>query len=257
MDIKFVNERYLAPTWTLIPTKTRHFKRVHVVIQSIGSWQVPAQRMKHSASDPWFPGNGGPPGYVWLFYNTLMHFLDWGVSGPHNIGPSVDVCVELLELDFVDPEDTELLPPLDKFRNLQMARCQRTRRGRFNNEIHGPELLRPELLARDLISLVSYLLGMDYHAAEYAKLLHERIGTMSFMVNGVFMQELHVGQILADLEFNNSFSNVSREYRVDTWIEWKEMAQLGRKKRGLETVSFKNGWQDQARAAAASYYARN
>lgn len=256
LDIKFVNERYLAPTWILIHTKPLHFKRVHVVLQSIGAWQVPAQRMKHSARDPWFPGNGGPPGYVWLFYNTLMHFLRWGISGPQNTDHSIDVCVERLELDFVDPENTELLPPLDKFANLQMARCQRARSARFSNEAHGPELLQPELLARDLTSSMLYLFGMDYHAAEHAELLHERIGEMVFLVNGALMQQLDVGQILADLEFNNSFSNVRRDYRVDTWIDWKEKAQLGRKKRGLKTVGFKDGWQDQARTAAAQYYAR-
>ncbi|KAJ4296812.1 hypothetical protein N0V90_006860 [Kalmusia sp. IMI 367209] len=248
LDIKFVNDRYLAPTWTSIPTKTQHFKHLRTVFQSIGEWQKPPQESKFSMIDIWSTGCGGPPGYVWIFYDTLVHFLKYGPAPPESTGSPQLFSVECLELDFVDPEDVGLLPSPESRRHLWALRSR-------HNAGQEPKVLRPEWLAEDLRDQLMSLFGMDYYTAEYGRILHGRIGRVVFKANGQMVHEIDVGQVLAGLKFEDSFGNYQREHRAETWIQWKEQAQELRKRRGLHTVEFSKGWQKEARDWAAEYYA--
>ncbi|KAL5376918.1 hypothetical protein DPSP01_010184 [Paraphaeosphaeria sporulosa] len=257
LEIKFVNEQYLAATWTLVPTPTKHCKRVHASFQSMGVWQKPALPSRFQG-DPWIIGDGGPPSYVWIFYNTLVHFLTYGVNAPHAEATPGIVSVERLELDFINPEEMHLLPPEDDTMTLDVARCgfpsRSSRRPRITQ---GPELLRPEWLARALNSHMHHLFNMSYQFASYGRMFHGRIGTMIFKVNGNVIDSIDVGQLLAELKFYDSFGDVSRSKRVNMWIEWKQEAQKERKEHGLETVAFKDGWKEEARKDAAEYYRKN
>ncbi|KAF2447881.1 hypothetical protein P171DRAFT_429480 [Karstenula rhodostoma CBS 690.94] len=255
IEFKFVNEQYLAPTWTLIPTPTKHYKRVHASFQSMGAWHHPALPSKFTGN-PWKTGDGGPPTYVWIFYHTLGHFLTYGVDASRAEAPPGIVSVERLELDFIDPKETHLLPPENDSMTIWAARCRRSGSRRPRNP-EGPELLRPEWLASDLTRYMHACFGMSYHFARYARMLHGRIGTMVAKVNGNVIDDIDVGQLLAELKFNNSFGNVDRAKRVETWISWKEEAQEQRKKHGLKTVEFEDGWKEEARKRAAEYYEKN
>lgn len=251
LDVKLVDERFIAPTWTFIPIPTRHFKHVRAVFQSVGVWQQPPTLSKFKMAYPWAYGCGGPPAYVWQFYSILRHFLTYGVDVPRPTTTPDSISVENLELDFIDPEDTDLLPPEGQT-SIWEARCRRSR----SRDPQGPELLRPEWLARDLANQMLAMFRMSYHMAEYACMFHGRIGYMVFKVNGTIIEEIDVGQVLADVKFNDSFGNVSREDRVEKWTSWKEEAQELRKKRGLKTVEFEDGWQEEARNWAAQHYAK-
>jgi hypothetical protein len=263
LEVKFVNERYLAPTWTLIPTQTKHYKRVQVCFQSMGAWQEPMLPSNFLQSNPWMTGCGGPPPYVWLFYNTLMHFLTYGIDAPQATATPGIISVERLELNFIDPEETHLLPPEDDAMSIWRARLEparrsrrRSRRSRCSQNVERPELLRPEWLARDLAQYIRSLFCMSYHTAAYASKFHGRIGYMVFKINGEVTDEIDVGQLLADLGFNDSFGGVAREHRVEAWISWKEEAQELRRKRGLKTVELEHDWKEEAKTWAAEYYYR-
>ncbi|KAJ4354645.1 uncharacterized protein N0V89_006382 [Didymosphaeria variabile] len=251
LEVKLVNERFLAPTWSLIPTQTRHFKRVRAVVQSIGAWQKPASPSKFKMRDPWASGCGGPLAYVWQFYSTLRHFLTYGVDVPRPTAIPDLISVDNLELDFIDPEDTDLLPP-EGNQNIRLARCRPSGPG-FPRE---PQLLRPEWLAWDLAGEMGTMFRMSSGRAPYAHMLHGRIGHMVFKVNGTIIAEIDVGQVLADVKFSGSFGSGSSDDLAEKWTNWKEEAQELRKKRGLKTVEFGDGWQAEARKWAAQHYAR-
>jgi hypothetical protein len=261
LDVKFVNEQYLAATWTWIPTQTKNYKRVHVCFQSMGAWKNCPFRSNFPRADPWVTGCGGSLAYVWLFYNTLVHFLDYGIDAPRAKATTGIASVERLELDFIDPEETHRLPPKDDAIDIWRARLLPTRRRRWasSRDTDGPELLRPEWLARDLVGNMRSLFHMSHAGdmAAYVSKFHGRIGCMIFKVNGEVIDEIDVGQLLADLKFDDSFGRVARERRVETWIGWKEEAQEMRRKRGLETVELEHDWKEEARKWAAKYYGEN
>ncbi|KAF1970280.1 hypothetical protein BU23DRAFT_650222 [Bimuria novae-zelandiae CBS 107.79] len=249
LDIKFVNERYLAPTCTVMPAQTKRFSHVYATIQSVGGFV----RTKHTIGTTfWRHGSGGPPLYVRIFYHPLGHFLERGCSAPHAATVSSSISVERLDLDFVDPEDIALLPPPGQYGTLYHARGARSRLRR--NE--DPELLRPELLAADLLRHIAGLFAMGYHTARYGSMLHGRIGELVCMINGEVLHRIDVGQTLADLKFNNSFDNVPRDRRLEKWIQWKKKAQEWRRECGLKMVAFEEGWEDEAAADADRIYAR-
>ena len=115
-------------------------------------------------------------------------------------------------------------------------------------------MLRPEWLEADLRNLVAVLLDMGYHTSAYGGILHERIGRIVFKVNGNVTEEFDIGQMLADLKFNDSFGNMIRSERVSRWIEWKLKAMQHRKEIGLKTAEFGEGWKEEAAADAARQY---
>jgi hypothetical protein len=80
LDVKFVKEKYIAPTWVSIPriVPGGQIHHVRAVFQTIG---VAAQEPKRERHTIWSGGDGGPAAYVWMFYDLLKHFLTYGPVG--------------------------------------------------------------------------------------------------------------------------------------------------------------------------------
>ncbi|KAF2248296.1 hypothetical protein BU26DRAFT_551631 [Trematosphaeria pertusa] len=255
LDVKFVKEQYLAPTWALVPVLSERVNHVRAVFQSTGTFE--RNISKAHLRDIWRRGCGGPPGYVWMFYILLERFLHAGPVGRCTHDEQKPVTINCLELDFIDPEDTSLLPPEPVTPEQIYTAMQLHIWSRRPNEEEF-KMLRPEWLESELRGEIQRLLRMGYHYASYGGILHERIGSIVFKVNGEITKELDVGQILAEQTFNEDFgSEVMRHQRVGHWIAWRERAIRVRKERGLKVVEPEPSWRDKARAIAERLYGAN
>jgi hypothetical protein len=141
------------------------------------------------------------------------------------------ITIKNLTLTFpIPPDDTEeLAAPIDKLPWLSA----RTRR--FTNNLEGlrSKVMRPEWLADYLLDFLRRLLSMGYHMAEYGTILYERVGSITVRVGDEAIAEIDLGEMLANVEFNNSFGAVPREGREEHFEKWKREAREMRLARGL------------------------
>jgi hypothetical protein len=117
LDIKFLHEHFLVPTWTSNPVQSGRVHHLGVKIQSLGTYERDINKLalniRGAHNDIWTRGSGGRCGYVWTFYSMLTRFLELGPRPVGHIHPDrvKSTTVDCLELDFVDLEDTTYLPP--------------------------------------------------------------------------------------------------------------------------------------------------
>lgn len=253
-DFKYADDLHLALTWTCLPVQTRKFARVHARIQSTGNFQRLERNEKAYGRRPWAYGEfGAPSRYAWIFYNVLRDFLNRGVSTEISEGTTpqtsspLHISVERLELDFLDPEDVEQFPQFT-YHAFHDARDPNVIP--LSND--APNILLPEWLATQLLGRMTDLLSRGYLTAKYAHMYHGRIGTLVFALDGMVLHEFDLGQVLADATFSRAFGDEKEPQRVERWIEWKEEAQRMRRDRGLKTVEFKEGWEEESRRISAS-----
>ncbi|KAF8453433.1 hypothetical protein BGX38DRAFT_1051185, partial [Terfezia claveryi] len=200
LDVIFANERALCPTWLCIPRLTTRVDTVRSNFRIIGGWEFEDGGGASAVQ------TGGPPNILWAFYALLERFLRCGPVGALKIerdrfDHDLDrgIIVKTLELNFLSPEDESLLapegPPLDWFRERWMANLNP--QSVFSPVIKGQ--MRPEWLLRFVSGGIFYLLISRSQAFQYAAWLYTRIGTIKLLLNGLFVEELHLGVILPDL----------------------------------------------------------
>ena len=64
-------------------------------------------------------------------------------------------------------------------------------------------------------------------------MLYEHIAVVRILADGELMGEFNLAELFSKLEFNNSFGNVIREYRLATWQQWIKRTENTRKELGL------------------------
>jgi hypothetical protein len=259
LDVKFLKEHFLVPTWVSIPILSPKVHHLRATFQSVGTYERRIKPLslkgRYREHDIWRTGCGGPCGYVWAFYSLLTRFLKFGPVGPTNPSTERPFTIECLELDFLDPEDTSLLPP-EAVTSLEKDRAAFLHMYHANREGQPAQMLRPEWLANSLAGSIAGLLSMGYHEARYGSILYERIGRIVFKVNGDIIREFDLGQKLAELRFNDSFgTEYSWNDRVQGWGYWKQTTLEYRAKRGLKVVEPSVNWWQEAQADADRIYA--
>ncbi|KAF2686409.1 hypothetical protein K458DRAFT_486370 [Lentithecium fluviatile CBS 122367] len=258
LDVKFLNERYFVPTWVLIPIISKNIPHLRAVFQSMGTYERQPEEFpignEYGQMDIWRQGCGGPPLYVWMFYDLLERFLNFGPVGPVDPDKSEVVTINCLELDFVDPEDTSLLPPEPLTEHERSRSLHLHVYGSWSRD-EPMKMLRPESLARNLAGQINGLLNMGYHSASYGTMLYERIGRIVVKVNGDVLGEFDIGQMLADLKFNDDFGNYAWNHRVSQWVYFKQSAMKMRRDRGLRVVEPSENCWEEAQATADRLYA--
>ncbi|KAF2814042.1 uncharacterized protein BDZ99DRAFT_567736 [Mytilinidion resinicola] len=224
LDVMFVRELELWPTWLSVPVIAKHLDRVNVTFRALG--------LHTGAKRQWNPGDGSPPQILWCFYYLMEHVLRQGPLPHTSSSADRGVSIKTLHLDFVGPDGET---------------CATDTRYYIPSTVawKGKEV-RPEFLAYYLWHNISMLAKMDYHTAEYGEILYERVGEVRFSVNGVEVQPpIDFGESLARLHYEgpaNTFGHVwPREKRVPAFEEWKRGAWRKRVERGLPVVGGEGG----------------
>ena len=258
LDVKFLKEHYLVPTWVSIPVLSPKVHHLRATFQSVGVYErkVGALNLKerYALYDIWRSGCGGPTRYLWTFYSMLTQFLKFGPTGPADPDTERNVTIDSLELDFLDPEDVTLLPPAAETSDekYQVARLHEYRE---LGEPPSAQMLRPEWLAENLANEINGLLSMGYHHSSYGGILYKWIGRIIFKVNGDIIREFDLGQMLADLRFHDDFGQEYWNHRVHHWGYWKQTALEERAKKGLKVVEPSINWWQEAQEDARRIYA--
>jgi len=225
LDMMFVDERWLCPTWLSVPCLSMRVDKVYAALRTVN---------KGRRGRAFSGGDGSPPEIVWLFYELLERFLHVGPVGQRKEGNEEKkykyFTIKTLDIDVITPDQST--PYLETGYGL-------------------PRLISPRDLPRKdtkadeyacgLCSLmrnrIYSLLYMGYHTAEYGTLLYERIGKIRILLDGEVEQEWDIAEELKRLTFNNSFSNVSREQRPQVFEDWKKKAHDLRVKLGLPVLA--------------------
>ncbi|MCJ1381184.1 hypothetical protein MMC17_004293 [Xylographa soralifera] len=229
LDVMFVNERELWPTWLSVPALWTRLDNVFTTFRICGS--------KGQGPSELRGGNGGPPQIIWCFYSLMERFLTYGPVGERKPGSQDrNITINSLTLDIVSsPENevtmTELAPTyMDWYRS---------RHGHADNDLSSTPM-RAEWLADFLHGFIPGLLRMGYHTAPYGMIMYERIGTLRLCVDGVLKQKYDLCKMLADLQYNDAsetFGNIwPRENRVPFFREWKKKALVKRREAGLPVI---------------------
>ncbi|KAF2807230.1 uncharacterized protein BDZ99DRAFT_465149 [Mytilinidion resinicola] len=232
LDVIFSNENSLWPSWLSVPRLSNQLDQVNVTFRICGSEKILPKWMSG-----WGQGNGAPPWLMWLFYYLLEYVLRRGPV-PHT-DSSVDreVTIKNLDLNFVGKNDKEEIygetarPIGENWKHTRYYNQSALYQGEEEDKV-----LRPEWLASFLMLRFLSLLEMGYHTAKYGMVLHERIGSIQFRVNGEHFALFKIGTVLRTLEHHDAghtFGNLPREERVAAFRAWKENALRKREERGL------------------------
>jgi hypothetical protein len=246
LDVMFVQEREVWPTWLCIPSLAEQVDHVDVTFRIFETTRDTSDRSAFRG------GNGSPPQIYWCFYFLLEHFLTHGPLCPGHGKTSKrnknrEVSVKTVNLNFV-AGDTHLLPPTKEEVSYHSwwhpQRRMHFGGKRQQDDAEPPKyIIRPEWLAKTITGPFCSLLSMDYHTAAYGGMIHERMGSVRFNVDGELPWEVDIGARLASLSFaptaghtwytNQTFGHVAGEDRLRAFWRWKEGAVRKRKERGL------------------------
>ena len=249
LDVKFLRDSYLVPTWTSIPVRSSRIDRLEATFQSLGAYQRPVKDLNLKGGprrrDIWKRSSGRAPLHVRPFYSLLERFLKFGPVGPTSLEIETPGSIDCLELNYVDPEDTSLLPPKaansDEERECSL-RLHMYRRGEVDtNKI---QVLRPEWLEKTLSRHLYMLLRMDEHYSPYGAVLYEHIGRIVIKVNGDIVRELDLGEMLGAHRFQDE-ANWYDGDRLRRMNEWRDATLVVRAERGLKVVEPNGNWWEQ------------
>jgi len=251
LDVLFLNECLLIPTWLHIPSFSRHIHRVDVTFRIHGSSHDDVRRGYVGFRS----GDGAPPALTWAFYFLLEHFLDHGpvalrADQTPRCGPTAGLSVHEIRLDFLSSgacqDDT---PESHRFWQIHHGRGH-------NCEAPLPCLpMHPSWLAKFVRGFLPAMLVMSYHTAPYADIVLERVNLFTFIPLGGL--EYHVRRYLAQAQVHTAptpgrrggegegegwwytdatFGHLAPGCRVLTFWNWKFRAVERRRARGLEGV---------------------
>ncbi|KAF5326861.1 hypothetical protein D9619_004438 [Psilocybe cf. subviscida] len=91
LDCELIDERYIYPTWLLLPVLTQHVPFVYVDFRSTGMAYPPSYR-------GWL-GSGGPPNTIWGLLDVLLKFAAHGPRFSATGFKRKDVFIDTLVLD--------------------------------------------------------------------------------------------------------------------------------------------------------------
>ena len=246
IHVGIVKERYLAPTWISVPKLSETVDHVRAVIQTRGVLDA------HKGTDFWKRGCGGPGRYVFAFLALLTRFLHRGPVGRRTSDEKRTITIRTLELDFVDPEEVDMLPPAgileNGFYEAIEYRYLPPEDGEREYKIIPPEWLCSAFDSDIMTSLTT-------SAIDYGDVLYRRVGKIVIKANGEERATFNLANMLREVKFRGEFGQHPRNTRVDFWINWMEETVEKRKNRMLGIVELEEEWKGKARKTAARMYA--
>jgi hypothetical protein len=226
LDVMFVNEAELWPTWLSVPALSNRVDTVVATFRIFGCWNGKG----YSAL------RGGAP-IGWCFYSLMERFLKRGPVGERKAEPhDRNVTIGVLIFNFLSPPAIDILSPQQVRFNDWLA--SRQLRHPDTDMLHF--VMRPEWLAELLGKFMIMLLNFNYHTAKHGMILYERIGTIRFCVDGEPREEFDLGKRLAGLRFHRQMGPLRcirpREEHAAFFWRWKKDVLLKRKEAGLPVV---------------------
>ena len=99
LDVMFVGEKQLWPTWLQVPGFSKQVDTVDVTVRIFG-------RSIRPGRSPFICGDGSPPQMVWVFYWLMEHFLNFGVANGGGVerdhhGRKIEISAKNINLDFI------------------------------------------------------------------------------------------------------------------------------------------------------------
>ncbi|KAF2493043.1 hypothetical protein BU16DRAFT_529270 [Lophium mytilinum] len=228
LDVIFLEESKLWPTWLSVPALSSQLDQVNATIRISGHHDI-----------PWPLGNGGPPWQVWPFFYLLEYVLRRGPVPHTDSSLDREVTIKNLDLNFIGKDDKEEIPgetPPPASENWKYTRYHAQSASLQDDETVQKKVLRPTWLAWFLMRHCLELLGMTYHTAQYGAILHERVGSIQFSVNGKRFAHFEIGTVLRtldDYDAGATFGHLPREERVAAFRLWRETTTRKREERGL------------------------
>ncbi|TDZ36025.1 hypothetical protein C8035_v009045 [Colletotrichum spinosum] len=240
LDVMYVKECGLWPTWLAVPRTTRHADSVHVQFRI---FDPPADIDPDWKNEDQFRGgSGGPPFIVWNFYAMLSGYLRYGPSTFSSVvaDPS-HFTVKNLIIDVIAPPANEkhdsLVPGgarrsthdmFEGFTHMVMDAEERERVGiAWPRPPEGKENLIPaEKLAFFMCCQVGGLLSMYRDWADYGAALYEGIGSIQIRVNGELRRHFDMDEMLARLPIQpiTAWNEKEQKKRQRHFDDWKAQA---------------------------------
>jgi len=250
LDIMFVNEDSVWPTWLGMPALATHIDSLTATIRICG----PAGNMKY-----WRGGDGCGPFNVWVYYALMERFFRCGAPSFNTRVAHRDldrgVTVGALVIDVISPtaDETKLWPKgrheWSTWQNGQRSTADGVVRSENQTATAttGPGTRIPIRIdhyscGRNgwsvFYSAISRgLVNMGYHSAAYGGFLMERVGTVQFRHDGQTVSTLELAKSLAEMRFTHSqdtFGHVyPNENRVPEFWRWKKRALKKRQAAGV------------------------
>ncbi|TQN70677.1 hypothetical protein CSHISOI_04764 [Colletotrichum shisoi] len=238
LDVMYVKECGLWPTWLAVPRSTRHADSVHVQFRI---FDPPADVNPDWKNEQQFRGgDGGPPFIVWNFYAMLSGYLRYGPTAFSSVvaDPS-NFTIKRLVLDVLPPPPEEkhdrlvsgsrarrpaALDLFERFNTLVMDAEKRERKGiTWPRPPEGKESLIPaEKLAFFMCCQIGGLLSMYRDWADFGAVLYEGIGSIEIRVNGEPRRYFDLDDMLDGLPIQpiaawNEKEQQKRQKRFDAW----------------------------------------
>lgn len=253
LDVKFVYESFLVPTWTSVPLAQEVIPIVKVTFQCLEKFRQGGSFRGEPLDVPRNLLFNETPPYVmrlhWLYRNLLW----WYPHRHEEIGGAEKkaLAFKVLEIDFIDPEDKELLAPENHSPEDHI--CFRPEL--FGSPVHEEGLVRPEWLAAGFTEHIPKFLLRGIYIATIGQMHYDvpflsRVGEIVVKANGRVVGNLDIGQILADIKFVLACAiKEPAEYWIDHFILWKDTAIQRRRDRGFKDTELPSDWKERLRFA--------
>ncbi|OHE98406.1 hypothetical protein CORC01_06197 [Colletotrichum orchidophilum] len=250
LDVMYVKECGLWPTWLAVPRATRHADSVRVQFRI---FDPPSDVNPDWKNEEQFRGgSGGPPFIVWNFYAMLSGYLQYGPTAFGSVvADPAKFTIQNLVLDVLPPPPGQKhdrlvsggapRPPahdmFERFTTMVMDPEKRESRGiTWPCPPQGKENLIPaEKLAFFMCCQIGGLLSMYRDWADFGATLYEGIGTIQIRVNGELRRHFDLDEMLARLPIQpiaawNEKEQQKRQKRFDDWKTQATTARQGWKK---------------------------
>ncbi|KAI2624616.1 hypothetical protein GGS26DRAFT_205327 [Hypomontagnella submonticulosa] len=232
IDIMFLNDGTLWPTWLSVPKLQRNLGNVYAQFRV---FHTPGHLQARNADDLYGSEDPGPPPIVWLFYHLLSGFLR---NGPLALDRDKDdggFTVQNLILDFLPASEKGILPFasfIQYFKEVDDVAAPNPLEidpGRGGDE----SLLAAEYLAHFIRALLLRLLNLKPSAMKYGRILYENVGDIEIRINGQFKWRLGIPEMLSKLSFGNGVNNSRMVTPEQRFWHWKQVALARRRKASL------------------------
>jgi hypothetical protein len=222
LDVILLQERYLVPTWLLVPKSGLQVDTFTCTLRIAGS----AEPEESTGYSGFRGGDGAGPAMSWVFYSLLELFILYGPSMRRCETSNGDGTYSIHNL--VINVETPLGIDPNRFGPPLTSTFHRRRKDDW-----AATLLDPEYLADFIERDIKMLLNMEYHAAGYGEILYEHIGTITVKLDGETRFNKDLGVVLEKLAPTYSDATSSRQKRVDAFTDWKPKAMAERRRLGL------------------------
>ncbi|KAI4866574.1 hypothetical protein F4820DRAFT_246783 [Hypoxylon rubiginosum] len=237
LDIMFLKDESLWPTWLSIPKLQRNLGTVYTQVRI---FHVPDHLRIDYADDLYNSEDPGPPPVVWLFHHLLASFLRNGPLVVDENDDSGGFTVQTLILDFLPASEKGILPLasfIQYFKEVDDMSASTSTDYDWMRGTLDESLLVAEYLAHFIRALFLRLLNLGPPTMKYGKILYENVGDIEIWVNGRLRWCLDIPKLFSDVVFNHGVSTTHMLKNEQRFKHWKETTSIRRANTGLTARS--------------------